>query len=202
MLKASPQHTGTVLKLRVSPIYTMLPHIVQKWILTLWCFKCLRPHWQSRHLVLLGSYLYKFANNNESSTEPKGAPLHIEGVDAHVIDSDFDLGIAVHALPPGYTTVIAVSTLRKKQYYACPSREDAIAWINSLREARHEAVTRYMGHAATDSYPSQWAYYDTLGRRLAQSKDRIRRRMEERARGEVEMGSLTDGGPAPRGYYG
>lgn len=164
----------------------------------MWCFKFLRPHWQSRYLILLGSYLYKFAN--ETGTEPKGSPLHIETLDAHLVDSDFDLGIAVHSLPPGYTTVIAVTTLRKKYFYACASHEDAIAWINSLREARHEAVTRYMGHANTDSYPSKWAYFDSLGRSLAQSKDRIRRRMEESR--EMEMSSLTEGGPAPRGYYG
>ena len=61
MQSASPQHTGTVQKLHVSPLFTILPHLVQKLILTLWCFKFLRPRWETRYLILLGSYLYKFS---------------------------------------------------------------------------------------------------------------------------------------------
>jgi len=214
MQSASPQHTGTVQKLHVSPLFTILPHLVQKLILTVWCFKFLRPRWQTRYLVLLGSYLYKFsltgtddATTTTGSTEhqqqgPKGAPLAVESLDAHLIDSDRDFGIAVHLLPPGYDTMICVSTLRKKYYYACTSRPEAVAWINSLREARHEATTRFMGHAPKDAYPANWAYFDALGRSLANSKDRIRRKMEESR--EMEMSHLTggEGGPGPRGYYG
>ena len=203
---ASPQHTGTVMKLHVSPIYTMLPSIVQKWILTVGCFKFFRPSWRSRYLILLGSFLYKFANSDDRNAEPKGAPLHVEGIiDASLLgrNGDYDLGLAVlpNYLPSGYTAVVAVSTLRQRNYYAFASREDAAVWIQCLTEARHESVKRSMGHAPMDSYPPQWTYLDGLGQRLAQSKDRIRRRMEasndrETAAG-VELSSLTS-----RGYFG
>ena len=59
-----------------------------------------------------------------------------------------------------------------------------------------------MGHAHQDSYPRSWAYFDTLGEGLRKQKDRIRRRMEEKSIGELEMSQLSEGGPVPRGYYG
>jgi hypothetical protein len=58
-----------------------------------------------------------------------------------------------------------------------------------------------MGHAARDSYPQQWTYFDSLGASLVERKDRIRHRMEQSNLRELEMMSLTDAGNAPRGYY-
>ena len=189
------------MKLHASPIYTMLPSIVQKWILTVGCCKFLRPSWRPRYLILLGSFLYKFANGN---AEPKGAPLHVEGmIDVSLVDrngGDFDLGLAVlpHYLPTGCTAVVVVATLRQRHYYACASREDAEVWIQSLNDARHESVKRGMGHAPTDSYPAQWTYLDGLGQSLAQNKDRLRRRMEASRDREAVAGVEM----ASRGYYG
>ena len=192
------------MKLHVTPIYTMLPYFVQKWIMTFWCLKFLRPYWQSRYLILLGSFLYKFAGD-DGNAEPKGAPLHVEAIDAHLIDSDYDLGMAVHrtALPDDCTTVIVLSTLRKRQYYSCASRSDALAWLHSLREARHESVTRQMGHAPTGAHPPAWTHCDALGRSLAQSHERVRRRLEVAHR-EMELSHHTaeGGGGGLRGYFG
>lgn len=201
---AFPQHSGTVLKLHIPPLYTFLPHFFQTIILQIWCFKFLRPHWQSRYLILLGSYLYKFTTI--SSVEPKGCPLAMESIDVHLMDESTivnDIGRMV-PLPIGYTTMICCATFRKKYYYACTSHEEAMAWIHAIRDAQHESVKRSMKqHTPVDSYPTQWNYYDRLGRSIVQRKDRIRKRMEEYR--ELELTSIVgggDGGPAPRGYYG
>ena len=76
------------------------------------------------------------------------------------------------------------------------------AWVNSLRQARQEAVTRSMGHAPADSYRKAWSYFDGLGKNLVKSKERIRRKMEEQGMREMEMSSLSPGGGLPRGIYG
>ena len=208
MQAASPQQTGTVMKLHVSPLYTLMPRFMQKWILKFWFLSFLRPSWKPRYLILLGSYLYKFKDDDQhhlSSQQPKGAPVPIDGIDVHLVDGaneDAVVALTQQQLRSGYTSVFCISTLRKQYYYACVSREEALTWVNGLREARQEAVTRSMGHAARDSYPQKWTYFDSLGANLVNSKDRIRTRIEQSNLRELEMSNLTDGGPAPRGFYG
>jgi PH domain len=203
MQAASPQQTGKVMKLHVSPFYTILPRFLQKWILKIWFLSFLRPSWKARYLILLGSYLYKFQDEQNPNQQPKGAPIPVDGVDVHLAGSNEDAVVALsQQLLVGYTTVICVSTLRKKYYFACASREEALTWVNSLRDGRQEAVTRAMGHAVRDSYPQSWTYFDSLGNSLVKSKDRIRTRMEQSNLRELEMSNLTEGGPAPKGYYG
>ena len=74
-------------------------------------------------------------------------------------------------------------------------------WVRSLHEAKQEAITRNMGHAATVSYPSSWKYFDSLGKCLVKSKARVRERIEELRIKEMEMSEFS-GGPLPRGYHG
>jgi hypothetical protein len=202
MQAASPQHTGKVMKLHTSPIFNILPQCIQILILKMWFLSFLRPSWKPRYLMLLGSYLYKFPVDERPDQQPKGAPVAIDGIDVHVVGSTEDrvLRLCLDSLR-GYQSVVCVSTLRKNHYFACESRAEALTWVNSVREARQEAVTRSMGHAARDSYPQQWTYFDSLGASLMERKDRIRHRMEQSNLRELEMMSLTDAGSAPQGYY-
>lgn len=212
MLKASPQHHGLVMKLHVSPLYSFFPLFLQRLIARLWCLSFLQPKWESRYLILLGSFLYKFTDKAPSNPNitPKGSPVPIETIDVEIIEpsslvreySYHPMAIALQKLPVGFTCVFTVSRLHKTHYYATTDREVATEWLNSLTEARQEAITRRMGHAPDASFPKSWTNFDNLGRNLMKSKDRIRFRMEENNRRELEMSNLTEGGPYPRGYHG
>jgi hypothetical protein len=210
MLKASPQQHGLVMKLHVSPLYGFFPLFLQRLIARIWCLSFLAPKWESRYLILLGSFLYKFTDNLSlnSKDTPKGSPVPIETVDVEIIELSslareyHPMAMALQKLPPGFTCVFSVSRLHKTHYYACQNREQATEWLNSLREARQEAITRRMGHAPDASFPKAWTNFDNLGRNLMKSKDRIRASMEENSRRELEMSNLTEGGPFPRGYHG
>lgn len=204
MQGASPQQTGTVQKLHVSSFYSILPSFLQMLIAKVWFLTFLRPYWEERQLVLLGSYLYKFVGGKQ---QPKGTPVPVDSMDVFLVinnnnNKDDNIARMSNNLPAGYTTMFCVSTLRKKYYYACTSREQALTWVNSLHEARQEAVRRSMGHAVKDSYPKSWLYFDSLGNSLVQQKYRIENRLQESSLRELEMSNLTEGGPVPRGYFG
>jgi len=206
MLQASPQHHGYVMRLRVSPFYAILPRLLQKLISRLWSAIASfvgAPRWERRYLLLLGSYLYKF--EDATRPNPKGSPVPLEAVDVHLINLAYPDDVdtmgeeSLRQLPVGYGGVFVVCTLRKKYYYATSSREEALTWVNSIRQARQEAITRSMGHAPSDSYPKSWEYYDQLGTKFVKTKDRIRAKVEE-----MEMTSSfgETSGPLPRGYFG
>jgi hypothetical protein len=210
MLQASPQHHGLVMKLHVSPLYAILPLFLQKLVARIWCLSFLAPKWESRYLILLGSFLYKFTDKAPSNPNitPKGSPVPIETIDVEIIEPSLlarehhPMAIALQELPLGLKCVFSVSRLHKKHYYATADREQATSWLNSLREARQEAITRRMGHAPDASFPKAWTNFDNLGRNLMKSKDRIRARIEDHNLRELEMSNVVEGGPFPRGYHG
>jgi hypothetical protein len=214
MERASPQHTGSVQKLWVPLLYTLLPTFLQTIVLKVWCFRFLRPRWQSRYLVVLGSYLYKFkddAGRNLLLQQPNGAPVRLDQMNVYLVTTrsdhdDQEALVALHLMNKSArdddSCIFCVSTFRKKYYYVCSSHEEALIWVNTLREASQECVTRTMGHAIKDSFPQNWKYYDTLGEDLVNRKDRIRNRLQQSNLRELEMSSLAEGGPIPRGYYG
>jgi hypothetical protein len=213
MLHALPQHHGLVMKLHVSPLFSFLPLFLQKLIARMWCFSFLKPKWESRYLILLGSFLYKFTDNAVSNPKitPKGSPVPVETIDVEIIEPSLllarggeqhPMAVALQHLPPGCTYVFSVARLRKTHYYAAADRDQATTWVNSLLEARQEAITRSMGHAPDASFPKAWTYFDNLGRNLMKRKDRIRDRIEEGNLREMEMSNLVEGGPFPRGYHG
>jgi hypothetical protein len=75
-------------------------------------------------------------------------------------------------------------------------------WVRSLQEARQETITRNMGHASTMPYPRSWQYFDSLGKGLAKSKERIKQRLEDSRMREMEMTNFAEAGPLPSGYHG
>jgi hypothetical protein len=209
MLQASPQHYEYVMKLRIPALFSILPSFLRRMICHFSCLSFLAPKWERRFLILLGGYVYKFQKDNDPTADPKGSPLAISTVDINLLDiasltsRNAQAAVAVCASPPpGCQGAFVLSTLRKKQYYATVSAEDAETWVTSLRQARDEAIKRQMGHAPHHSYPPKWTYFDRLGKSLVNRKDRIRQRLEDNCVRELEMSNLTEGGPAPRGYYG
>jgi len=224
MMKSNPQHHGYVMKLHVSTVYTILPRFFHRlflnrffvWFLSLFG-GFLIPRWERRYLVILGGYLYKFVNDT-TSTNPKGSPIPLESIEVRMVsiingpntttihdDDEGAVEVVKDRLPEGYTCIFSIRTVRKTQYYAVSNEEQALVWINSLRQARQESITRNMGHAPKDSYPTSWSYYDNLAERYVQKKQRIRDKMEQNTLREMEMTDLTGnsgGGPLPRGYYG
>ena len=214
MERASPQHTGRVRKLRIPFLYSMLPQFLKQVVLKVWCFTFLRPIWQSRYLMVLGSYLYKFKDDdgrNLLNQQPNGSPIRLDQMNVYLVTTrsaydDQDAQIALSLLNKtandDASCIFCVATFRKRYYYACSNHEEALLWVNTLREACQECVTRTMGHALQDSFPRYWKYYDALGDDLVNHKDRIRTRLIQSNLRELEMNNFTEGGPLPRGYYG
>lgn len=201
LIDSAPQQHGVVLKLHIPVLYTILPEFLQRFILSWSVLSFLAPSWKQRHLILCGSYLYKF--KDRSSSIPKGAPFEIDSLNVDLVrmgDNIREIGIL--SLPPGYTSIFKVSTLRRVHHYAVADVEEAMMWVRSINEARQECITRNMGHASNFPCPKSWTYFDSLGSSLVKSKDRIRLRMEESRLREMEMTDFSDGGPIPRTYLG
>jgi len=201
MIDSVPQHHGSVQKLHIPVLYSILPSVIQRIILTTSCLRSFSPSWKERHLILCGSYLYKFKGT--SSTTPKGSPFEIETLTADILRTpgqDANLS-EIGNLPAGYTSIFTVSTLRRHHYYAVSGNEEAMLWVRSLHEARQEIITRKMGHALNIPYPSSWKHFDSLGKGLVKSKDRIKERMEKSSIERMEMTAFTEG-QILRGYHG
>jgi hypothetical protein len=198
LINSDPQHHGVVLKLHIPILYSILPEFLQRIILS-WSFlSFLAPHWKQRHLVLGGSYLYKF--KDRSSKVPKGCPFEIDGL--HVDMVRMGEIPEIGSLPPGFSAIFTVSTLLRQQYYAVSDNDEAGLWIRSIQEAKQATITRNMGHASNMPYPSAWKYFDSLGSSLVKSRTRIRERMEESRLREMEMTEYAEAGPLPRAYHG
>lgn len=197
MIDSSPQQHGVVLKLHVPLLYSILPEFLQKFILSFSFLSFLGPTWEQRYLILCGSFLYKF--KDQTSEVPKGSPFTLETINVDIVAG----GIPEFGnLPPGFSAVFLVSTLRRQHYYAVADIDEARVWIRSIRDARQETITRNMGHAAAMPYSNAWKYFDGLGRTLVKSKERIREKMDEYNMREMEMSTFAEAGPMPRGYHG
>ena len=207
MMSSSPQHHGYVMRLRVPTLYRFLPKFIRKLVSSIRFLSFLAPQWERRYLIVLGGYLYKF--RDDASAEPKGTPTPLEAIEARLRpDDDASAGgnflFDDETLPAGCKGGFVVATSRKTYRYATSNREDALTWVNALRESRQEAITRNMGHAPKGSYPAAWKTFDLLARKFVGSKDRIRSRMEQHNLRELEMASLSSGGAGPvihHGYY-
>lgn len=215
MLNASPQHHGLVQKLHIPFFYSWLPRFLQRLISSVGFLSFLAPKWKRRYLILLGSYLYKFSDNTDDSGAskkndrvvshsenfPKGSPIPVESIDINTMSA---YEVPFCPIPPGgkNCTFALAEGFGKIRFYAAESPEQAATWLNSLREARRESITRSMGHAPVDSFPTSWIYFDNLGRSLCERKERIRSKVERSNLREIEMSSIVEGGPVPRGYFG
>jgi len=205
MIDSAPQQHGSVLKLHIPIFYSILPQFIKNIILSFsFLSSWLGPSWKQRYLILCGSYLYKF--KDETSPVPKGAPFDVETLSAsstNSTDGSEEVRLAEFGnIPPGYTSIFTVSTLRRKHYYAVSDNEEAMMWIRSLQQARQETITRNMGHSASMPYPKSWSYFDSLGKGLVKSKERVKERLEDYRMREMEMTNFAEAGPLPGSYHG
>jgi hypothetical protein len=200
MIDSSPQQHGVVLKLHVPIFYTILPEFLQKIILSFSFLSFVAPSWKQRHLILCGSFLYKF--KDQTSEIPKGSPFAMESINVDIVSNNGASIPELGSIPPGFTSVFSVSTLRRQHYYAVADGEEAVIWSRSIKEARQECITRNMGHASAVPYPKTWSYFDSLGKGLVKSKERIQKRMQEQNAREMEMSNFADAGPMPMAYHG
>lgn len=202
LLAASPIHAGVAMKLHVPVFYSFLPSPIQ-WLLSMsWCPTSWSPQWKRRYLIVLGGYLYRF--KDENSPTPKGAPVTIDNTEARIISrgdtsTSNEFNCLLDLLPDGCDTVFEVSSLSKTQYFAVESREEALAWVNSIRQTRQDSITRNMGHSKNVPYPKQWESFDASAKRLQEQKERIKNRMSALDKKEQEMQTL--GGSANMGYF-
>jgi hypothetical protein len=198
LVDSDPQYHGVVLKLHVPILYSILPEFIQGIILS-WSFlSFLAPSWKQRHLILCGSYLYKFTDR--TSKTPKGCPFRVDGLNVDLLSTG-DIP-EIGSLPAGYTEIFTVFTLRRRQHFAVADKEEAMLWIRSLQEAKQATITRNMGHASNMPYPAQWKYFDSLGKSLVSSKERIRQKLEQSRLHEMEITDFSGAGPMPRVYSG
>mmetsp|Transcript_11208 Transcript_11208/g.14749 ORF Transcript_11208/g.14749 Transcript_11208/m.14749 type:complete len:252 (+) Transcript_11208:109-864(+) len=210
MLKASPQHAGDVHKLHIPLLFYVLPKFIQQWMLKFkfFSFLGLLPSWEPRFLIVLGRFVYKFSNRHDVKAPPKGRPVPMDSADFfNLPESDITYDQNAAALmdrPVGSQHVLVFSTLRKTHYYAVPSKVDAVLWLNTLQQAKQEAIKRSMGHCPPGSYPATWSLFDNLGDNLVKSKERIEKRLQEGEQRELEMTSMGIGGPpgVSSGIYG
>eukprot|EP00585_Thalassiosira_rotula_P008325 CAMPEP_0196151890 /NCGR_PEP_ID=MMETSP0910-20130528/34470_1 /TAXON_ID=49265 /ORGANISM="Thalassiosira rotula, Strain GSO102" /LENGTH=225 /DNA_ID=CAMNT_0041415357 /DNA_START=184 /DNA_END=861 /DNA_ORIENTATION=+ len=210
LLAASPIHSAVAMKMHVPVLYTFLPATVQ-WLMSCCCPKSWSPQWKRRYLIALGEYLYRF--KDESGSSPKGSPISAATTDARIVsnnDNDdggvfSDIGdfkIGLNMLPEGCDALFVISSIGKTQYFAVESREEAMTWVNSLRQMRQDAITRNMGHSKDIPYPDEWKSFDKSAKRLKDQKTRIKSRLDAMNRKEQEMQSLggAGGGAAGMGY--
>lgn len=199
LLGASPAHSGEVMKLHAPEIYTFLPATIQ-WFISRCCPRFMAPQWKRRYLIAIGDYLYRF--KDEGGTAPKGAPIAIGPTSVQIITEEDvvsgEFSILLDFLPPGYQAIFEVSSVAKTQYFAVQSSEDALLWVNTLKEMRQACITRQMGHSKDMGYPENWAKFDTSARRLIERKARINSRLEALNKKEQEMQTLGGSGV---GYY-
>eukprot|EP00591_Stephanopyxis_turris_P012084 CAMPEP_0195526866 /NCGR_PEP_ID=MMETSP0794_2-20130614/28173_1 /TAXON_ID=515487 /ORGANISM="Stephanopyxis turris, Strain CCMP 815" /LENGTH=216 /DNA_ID=CAMNT_0040657651 /DNA_START=229 /DNA_END=879 /DNA_ORIENTATION=- len=202
LLRASPTYNGVVMKLHVPLFFTIIPTFVQRAVTsTHWC-SCLAPSWKQRTLIVVGKYVYRF--KDESADSPKGSPLSLDCLDSHLVGLRDDIGgleLAFQHLPEEYKAIFSVVTFSKTYYFAVTSHEEAVTWVNSLREAKQEAITRSMGHSRVP-VPKDWDYFDSLAKKFAESKESIKTKMAAHRGREMEMSTFQDGSPASRGVYG
>jgi len=193
LIKESPTNHQTVLKLHLPFIYTISPACLKKFLCqSKICKSWVAPQWVPRYLVLLGSYLYRYTD--EYSLCPKGTPIFIEQMNVNIIPFSDDVEgfeYALRSIPFGCRGVFSVESFGKTQCYGVSTAEDALVWVNSIREAKQESITRSMGHSKVP-VPHSWDYYDRLAKKYARSKESIKARMEAYDRREFEMAGMQE----------
>ena len=200
LIAASPSHHGSVYKLQVPLLFSVLPSLLQRIICSYAALRSLAPQWKERYLIQIGNYLYRF--KSPTSSTPKGAPVPLEKLDVRIMSSTTEDGVEYVATPPSVGAVVVVSTYRKNQYYGVATKDEAMTWVHSIEEGQQEATRRYMGHTKDVPYPKSWQYFDNLGKNLLKSKERIQTKIAESEVREMDITSFGESGGLPRGYYG
>lgn len=93
-----------------------------------WFFDAYKP----RYFVLIGNYLYRFSSEHSESV--KGVPIPVDGVAVRTIgDCSFE-----------------VSTIRKLYIIKVASDEDAMQWVDAIKQRKLATIKENLGHAYVD----------------------------------------------------
>eukprot|EP01083_Nonionella_stella_P071773 192999_1 len=201
LLAASPTHSSAAMKMHIPLIYTFLPPTA-RWFISRCCPRGWSPQWKRRYLIALGGYVFRF--KDEGGSSPKGSPIPVATTEARLITdddvADGEFGIVFDLLPEGCDAVFEISSIGKTQYFAVENREEAMMWVNSLRQMRQDTITRNMGHSAAP-YPQNWKSFDASAKRLKEKKARIKTKLAAMNKKEQEMTTLGGGGSG-MGHFG
>ena len=235
LLKGHPQHSGSVYKLHVPFLFLFLPRFLQQWLIqklnnidkienkntTLWLYyflaSWLLPKWESRFIILVGRYLYKFVSSINPKAPPKGRPIAVISANIFLLSKNDMECIQTHnnmmtaalllgppqpqpllqeslssyhifAVSSSSSSVYHSNNHQKTQYFCVPGPiEEAQAWVNALHQAQEDGIRRELGHVPKDSYPSAWKHFDTLGDGLVQTQDRLERHMAATKHSQTAM---------------
>ncbi len=230
LLQSSPSQHGQVMKLNIPLIYSFSPTCLQRVLHYTPAFLGLKPSWKKRYLIQIGKYLYKFSSQSDvggggvaasqSRMKQKGSPIPLDTIQAKTVHSTrygLAQSVTIHGhnsdeiiavlqdLPTFCDGYFAITTNGTTRYYAVSTKEEASTWVNSIREGRQSTITRKMGHDGhMGSYPKSWEYIDQRGDASYNRKIRIKERIRDMERKEMEMTEFAEGmsGTMPRGYYG
>ena len=118
LLSLNPSKTGYCLKKNSSWWSFLFP----------WVFS----QWNSRFVVLVGDYLFRFTS--EKGEKPKGIPIPLDDISIKHIDEK---------------TFVA-TTLRKNYLFQADCAEETRAWISAIQHQKSLIIKQHMGHAPVD----------------------------------------------------
>lgn len=168
LLQASPTHSGKVLMLQ-TPTTGFVSKIVTN-------------QWRERELILCGNFLFRYTNSN--SRKPRGTPMDLYKTQSRIIDEDsdefknFNFGSISTQLPIGIDTIFCVKSMGKSYFFAA-EHEDAITWVNSINQARLEAIKRSLGHSRY-SYPEMHKCIDELAGIYIRGKEKMKPNLNQK----------------------
>jgi len=190
--KANPSHEGTVLKLHAPLFFSLIPACFVRILTRLLRYSSytshLTPTWKQRNLVILGNYIYRF--NNVSSKSIKGSPIPLDDITVRLVSRKELENFYLDDLPPYCKVIFEISSVGKTRFYSVSSEEDAITWVNSIRQGQQECIKRKMGHSEHVPYPKEWKHIDVVGDRVLQRNERIKKRVRESEVRDIEMRSI------------
>ena len=132
---------------------------------------------------------------------PKGKPIflqsieHVEAISINSANSNISIehGLLYYMLPSMFSSMLVIHMARKTQFYLLDDPDEAAVWVNSLRQAKQETITRSMGHSRIP-YPKTLSYFDKLASEYNKKKFEIKKRIERLENREMEMSSLVNQG--------
>lgn len=182
-LDSQPQHHSIVHKLHKPILLQFLPQFLLS--LLTWCCGIRPVTWKERHLVLLGSYLYRF---DPATGKCKGSPLEVTSISASSVSTTAEIAtdkaLNEQQQHASSTTLLRISTFTKDYTFYCSgddSKNTIQTWCHVIQQAQAETHRRELGHV-TDAaaIPPRWRHWDAHGRSVAQHKLRVRRRNAEK----------------------
>jgi len=99
------------------------------------CFKA----WKKRFFILVGNFLYRFAD--ETGETPKGVPVPLDSCTVRVLAPIENEGFFC----------FEVSTIRKNYIIRASSQQEAEEWVQAIKTRKLMAIKEGLGHAPVEA---------------------------------------------------